>query len=137
MKLGGKRDWGFTMIELLTVIAIIAILAGILIPNFLRVRGTSQLTACKSNLKNMATAIEMYSAENAAKFPPGLALVTPNYMRAVPTCPAVGINTYSASFTSTINPPFFMIQCEGANHTSVDTNANFPQWSSADGLLEQ
>ena len=131
-----REQWGFTLIELLTVIAVIAILAAILVPNFIRVRSKSQLTACKSNLKNMATAIEIYSAEHAAKFPPSLPTLTPNYIRAVPECPAIGTDTYSASFSSTNNPSYFLIRCEGPNHVGVDVSPNYPQWDSADGLLE-
>ena len=60
---------GFTLIELMIVIAIIAILAAILVPNFIRARAQGQLTACKSNLKNIGTALEMYSTDNGGRFP--------------------------------------------------------------------
>ena len=69
MKLQKKRA-GFTLIELMIVIAIIAILAAILVPNFIRARAQGQLTACKSNLKNIGTALEMYSTDNSAVIRP-------------------------------------------------------------------
>ena len=54
-----KRE-GFTLVELLVVIAIIIILAAILFPVFAKAREKAQQTRCINNLKEMATAIEMY-----------------------------------------------------------------------------
>lgn len=51
---------GFTLIELLVVIAIIAILAAILFPVFARAREAARAASCKSNLKQIATAMMMY-----------------------------------------------------------------------------
>ena len=55
---------GFTLIELMIVIAIIAILAAILIPNFAHARAESQTSACEDNEKSIATAMEEYSVDN-------------------------------------------------------------------------
>jgi len=54
-----KRE-GFTLVELLVVIAIIIILAAILFPIFAKAREKAQQTRCLNNLKQMATACEMY-----------------------------------------------------------------------------
>jgi prepilin-type N-terminal cleavage/methylation domain-containing protein/prepilin-type processing-associated H-X9-DG protein len=54
------RRRGFTLIELLVVIAIIAILAAILFPVFARAREAARQTSCRSNLKQIATALDMY-----------------------------------------------------------------------------
>ncbi|MGC8816149.1 MAG: DUF1559 domain-containing protein, partial [bacterium] len=51
------------------VIAIIAILAAVLVPNFMRAREASRLTACKSNLKNISTAVETYSNDYDGLYP--------------------------------------------------------------------
>jgi prepilin-type N-terminal cleavage/methylation domain-containing protein/prepilin-type processing-associated H-X9-DG protein len=53
------RD-GFTLVELLVVIAIIAILAAVLFPVFALARNRAQNTTCQSNLKQLASAFEMY-----------------------------------------------------------------------------
>ncbi|MGV3723251.1 MAG: DUF1559 domain-containing protein [Actinomycetota bacterium] len=51
---------GFTLIELLVVIAIIAILAAILFPVFARAREAARATTCRSNMKQIGTAIQIY-----------------------------------------------------------------------------
>jgi prepilin-type N-terminal cleavage/methylation domain-containing protein/prepilin-type processing-associated H-X9-DG protein len=55
-----RQRRGFTLIELLVVIAIIAILAAILFPVFARAREAARATACKSNMRQIATAMSMY-----------------------------------------------------------------------------
>jgi len=64
-----RRRRGFTLIELMIVIAIIAILAGILIPNFMHARDESQTSACEGNLKQLAAALEEYAVDNAGNYP--------------------------------------------------------------------
>jgi prepilin-type N-terminal cleavage/methylation domain-containing protein/prepilin-type processing-associated H-X9-DG protein len=60
---------GFTLIELLVVIAIIAILAAMLFPVFARARESARKIQCLSNVKNIATAIQMYLTDYD-RFPP-------------------------------------------------------------------
>ena len=59
-KLRGSNEKGFTLIELMIVIAIIGILAAIAIPNFVSYRQRSYNSAAQSDLKNMMTAQEAY-----------------------------------------------------------------------------
>lgn len=59
----------FTLIELLTVIAIIGILAAILIPVVGKVRDTAKAAQCFSNLRQIGTAHLMYAGENKDRFP--------------------------------------------------------------------
>ena len=54
---------GFTLIELLVVVAIVTLLAGILFPVFAQAREKARQTVCVSNLKQMATAMLLYSAD--------------------------------------------------------------------------
>ncbi|RRJ96423.1 prepilin-type N-terminal cleavage/methylation domain-containing protein [Opitutaceae bacterium TAV4] len=59
----------FTLIELLTVIAIIGILAAIIIPTVGKVRTTAKASQCASNMRQIATAILLAAAENKDRFP--------------------------------------------------------------------
>src|SRR5438045_8223435 len=54
---------GFTLIELLVVIAIIAILAAILFPVFAQARDKARGAACLSNVKQLATGLQMYTQD--------------------------------------------------------------------------
>jgi prepilin-type N-terminal cleavage/methylation domain-containing protein len=134
------RKAGFTLIELMIVIAIIAILAAILVPNFIRARAQGQLSSCESNEKNIGTALEMYSTDNSGRYPSGTTgfggEITPNYLKVVPTCPSAGTDTYTGSYSSASNPDAYTYFCNGSNHTSLlNGSPNFPQYNSAQGLV--
>lgn len=65
-----KSPEAFTLIELLTVIAIIGILAGIMIPTMSSVRARARVATCGSNLRQIAIANIAYANENKGHFPP-------------------------------------------------------------------
>jgi prepilin-type N-terminal cleavage/methylation domain-containing protein/prepilin-type processing-associated H-X9-DG protein len=60
---GPRRRSGFTLIELLVVIAIIAILAAILFPTFAQAREAARRTNCISNLRQLGSAFQLYTAD--------------------------------------------------------------------------
>jgi prepilin-type N-terminal cleavage/methylation domain-containing protein/prepilin-type processing-associated H-X9-DG protein len=64
-----KKRSGFTLIELLVVIAIIAILAAILFPVFAQAREQARKTSCTSNVKQIATAMLMYTQDYDETYP--------------------------------------------------------------------
>lgn len=141
MNIVARKRSGFTLIELMIVIAIIAILAAILVPNFVRARGQGHLTACKSNLKNIGTACEMYSTDNSGRYPTALSALTSGamggYLKTIPTCPAAGADTYTDSYSVGSNPDVFTVYCNGTNHAAVDVEANLPKYDSVQGLIEK
>jgi general secretion pathway protein G len=82
-----KPRTAFTLIELLTVIVIIGILAGILLPVVGFVRENARTVHCLSNLRQLGIAAITYASENKSQLPPNIADATP---------PATGVLTYAA-----------------------------------------
>lgn len=64
-----RNGSAFTLVELLTVIAIIALLAAILFPVFAAVRGKARQTVCVSNLKQIGMGIQMYAQDYDGMLP--------------------------------------------------------------------
>lgn len=104
-----EHERGFTLIELMIVVAIIAILAGILIPNFVNARSQAQTAACESNLRAIATALELYYADNQVYPTASGAAVQPSlltangvaYLNNTPKDPAAQSGTATYALTTT------------------------------------
>jgi len=106
-----------------------------LIPNFMRPPNHGgRHTACKSNLKNIGTAMEMYSSDHQGRYPPALGYVTPNYLKTIPTCPSAGKVTYG--YVRATDPDCYTTWCSGSYHTRF-TNPNYPQYDAIQGLYER
>ncbi|MEI6633104.1 MAG: type II secretion system protein [Chlamydiota bacterium] len=58
------RKRGFTLVEIMIVVAIIGLLAAIAIPNFMRARSQTQMNTCLNNLRQFDSAMAQYALEN-------------------------------------------------------------------------
>lgn len=64
-----KSPAGFTLVELLVVIGVLAVLAGLILPVLAKARAEGRRTACKSNLAQLAKAAQMYAGEHQSAYP--------------------------------------------------------------------
>jgi prepilin-type N-terminal cleavage/methylation domain-containing protein len=64
MKHSFNSNKAFTLVEIMVVVAIIALLASIAVPNFLRARKRSQATRCLEDLRVIDSSIDQYAIEN-------------------------------------------------------------------------
>ncbi len=99
MRIETSKKSGFTLVEIMIVVAIIGLLAAIAIPNFVKARTTSQANACINNLRQIDGAKQQWALENKkpASASPGSTSITPYLGRGSngqwPACPAGGSYT--------------------------------------------
>lgn len=145
------HERGFTLIEMMVVVAIIAILVSILIPNFIRARAQAQTAACEANIKEIATALELYqtdhqeypnvsSATNVTSAEPNLA----EYLKQTPVDPVNpgGFYTYQVANYNQGNASY-TITCPGGHDPGTmaaiggSNSKTHVQYSSQSGLAAQ
>jgi prepilin-type N-terminal cleavage/methylation domain-containing protein len=105
MKIRSLRKSGFTLVEIMIVVAIIGLLAAIAIPNFVRARTTAQQNACINNLRQIDGAKQQWALEHQANSTATMADtdIQPYMGRGssgtLPFCPADSTKNFDTSYT--------------------------------------
>ena len=132
-----RKNRGFTFIELLVSLTIIALLAAIFIPRFVRARYRAYHSACMQNERTLATALESYQVDNKV-YPDNLGMLVQagrQYIQSLPHCPSDPATTYNSMYEVSPERNAFTISCPGMHNIQLsDVRDNYPQYN-ASGLM--
>lgn len=88
---------GFTLVEIMIVVAVISLVASIAIPNFVKAISTAQQNTCIENLKQIQSAIQMWALNNNKQDTDNVTMndlvtgtASTSYLRSEPFCPVTG-----------------------------------------------
>jgi general secretion pathway protein G len=132
-----KSPKGFTLIEVLVVVALIGILSAILVANYNDARKNSRDKIRKSDLKSIQLAVELYKSQNST-YPANISSLSPTYLASVPVDPSGSSYSYTTNgasykvFTSNVESAYItsfsdeFAKCprQGSNCSSVSAIQN-------------
>jgi prepilin-type N-terminal cleavage/methylation domain-containing protein len=125
MKNKVSRKSGFTLVEIMIVVAIIGLLAAIAIPNFVRARTTSQMNACINNLRLIDSAKQQWALEqrqNSTSTPAGADLqpyLGHGSAGELPACPADPSQSWASSYATALGNVAVKPQCSIVASTHI------------------
>lgn len=120
----------FNAMKIVALILVTAFLC-IVIPSICLSSSITTDYICEGNLRNLASALEMYANDNSGRFPVLLSSLTPNYIRVIPYCPTAGVDTYSCGYMG--KEKDFFLCCIGKNHKNLPENS--PAYIHNQGLI--
>ena len=134
------------MVELMIVIAIIAVLASIIMPKMTQARQRSQLAACKDNLRLLGVALEMYAHDNNNLYPIAdggqkikttFILYTGGYITTIVKCPVY--NTIDPAYWLQCNAPYdkATIYAPYGDHTPLGLPSGYPRLVTGYGVIDR
>ena len=131
LKVNALKAKGFTLIELMIVITVVAVLLAILLPNFSYSRQQAVLSSCESNERNIQAALEIYNTQYK-RYPSDINVLFPNYIQES-FCPS---NKSSYGYAASADGSAFTIYCQGIHHIGLNNaDAGYPQYTPVSGLL--
>ena len=124
MKIKTSRKGGFTLVEIMIVVAIIGLLATIAIPNFVKARTTAQMNACINNLRQIDGAVQTWALETKQgdNAPVSYADIK-GYLKNQVVCPSGG-STFADSYQLTTVQEKPKCIKQGNTHKLPDDTAN-------------
>ena len=123
MRKGMKAKRGFTLIELMIVVAIIGILAAIAIPKFADLIRKSNEGATKGNLGSIRSALSIYYGDAEGVYPatPEVLTLGGDYLSSIPSAKTPNYHGDANGFTLNVSNT----DAAGWGYNNVSTNANF------------
>ena len=120
---------GFTLVEIMIVVAIIALLAAIAIPNLLNARRTANEAAAKATVRSLMTAAETYATANSGIYPANVtALAT--YITSAPNYCGQAIQGYT--YTCTLTTGGYSIEAAPA---TINVTGSYTYTATTGGVL--
>ena len=131
-----RRRW----LVLTAVVCTVCFVGWLVFPKFFRARARGQ-SSCKSNLKKLGTAMEMYSTDHSGKYPASMAQLTPNYLKTIPDCPQNGPGAYQMWTGANApgnpgNKEYYYAHCI-KGHPKINVPPGYPAYNGVVGLIER
>ena len=119
-----KKTKGFTLVEIMIVVAIIGLLIAIALPNFMKARRKSIIRSAQATLRQVEGGYETYLLDggtNAVDFDGVKAAVSPDYVKVIADCPGAGTYYFAYDLGSNLFTAIIPDINNGAAFTSYET----------------